>query len=109
MSSSKEVKTLVIITVFSDTYNMSQQTGSVTPVDSNAMTIWGEFQLRPELPSVSVYKHIAVLSHKPTGKTRIDNPPGLVPLNAGIWFGVSWEARNKWESLQVVLFHHLFS
>lgn len=85
-------------------HNMRQHT-----VDSNGMTIWGESKLRPELPSVSVYKHIAVLSHKPTGKTRIGNPPGLVPLNAGIWFGVSGESRNKCESLQIVLFLHLFS
>jgi len=52
-----------MITMFSDTYNMPQQTGSVTPVDTNGMTIRVESKLRPELPSVSVYKHIAVLSH----------------------------------------------
>lgn len=82
MSCSKKFETLIIITMFSDTYNMPQQTASVTPVVSNDTTIWGKSKLHPELPSMSVYKHIAVLSRKPTGKTRIDNLPGLVPLNA---------------------------
>jgi hypothetical protein len=48
--------------VLSDTYSMPQHTGSMTPADSNGMTIWGESKLRPKLPSVSIYKHIAALS-----------------------------------------------